>query len=255
MVENNSLEQNGKKQIVRVIIAIPNEGFTVPPAYDNHMLFHQHLGKLEERSKHTPDGPQFQFGLFTAGRLLTPVAREALADNALQANADYILMHDDDMLIPADLFERLYRHNVDIVGALAFTRNPPHYPVIFRQKKGWDPVAQSDYFINHHVRHYPKDSLVKCDAIGFGAVLIKMDVLRKMKKPYFMSTCGTGEDVLFCYKAYEQAGAKVYMDTSTKLCHLGSQIVIDEPYAERYWKETENIDVEKKYTKVDGVEA
>lgn len=251
MAESHPIEE---KKLVRVVIGVPNEGLTIPPAYDNHMEFHQHLGRLEINSQ-KPDypGPRFGFGLFTAGRLLTAAAREALAEAALGANANYILMYDDDMIIPPDLFERLYRHDVDVVGALAFTRNPPHYPVIFKQEKGWDPVHQTDYFLNQHVRHYPKNALVKCDAIGFGAVLIKMDVIRKMRKPYFMSTTGSGEDIFFCYSAAQQANAKVYMDTSTILGHLGAPILIDEAYAENYWKTVEKKDVQKDHAQIDAV--
>lgn len=245
------------RPIVKVVVCVPNEGHTVPPAYDNHMLFNQHLGGLQERSKAADfDGPIFEFFHFTAGRLLTPAAREALAEEALKAGMDYMLMIDDDMILPHDLFEKLYRHGVDIVAPLAFTRNPPHYPVLYRQEKGFDPVTQSEYFINHYVRNYPKDSLIRCDAVGFGAVLIKVDVLNRMKKPWFMSTCGTGEDVLFCYKAYQEAGAVTYMDTSTKLGHLGAQIVIDEPYAEGYWKQVEGKDIARECTlPTDGVKA
>lgn len=254
MAETDSVKDSVEKKIVKVVVGVPNEGHTIPPAYDNHMEFHQHLGRLEMNSKARDyPGPQFGFGLFTAGRLLTPAAREALASAALAANADYILMYDDDMIIPQDLFERLYRHDVDIVGALAFTRNPPHYPVIFKQEKGYDYVHKTDYFINQHVRNYPKNSLVRCDAVGFGAVLIKMDVIRKMRKPYFMSTCGSGEDILFCYKAAQEVGAKVYMDTSVILGHLGAPIVIDEVYAEEYWAKVEKKDVQKECTQIEGV--
>lgn len=240
------------RKIVKVVIAIPNEGMTQAPAYDNHSLMMLHLGMIQERSIHEPvtqDGAIFEFYHFTAGRLLTPAAREALADHALKDGMDYILMIDDDMICPIDLFERLYAHNVDIVAPLAFTRNAPHYAVIYQCEKGWSPGAKVEYFMNHYVRNYPENTLVRCDAVGFGAALIKTSVLRKMKKPYFMSTCGTGEDVLFCYNA-GKTGAKVYMDTATKLGHLSNPMVIDEEYAKWWWKEMEGKDVKRQYGKI-----
>lgn len=256
MAENNSVSE---RPIVKVVIAVPNEGTTHYMAYENRMQMMIHLGILQERSKHEPvtdDGAIFEFYHFTAGRLLTPAAREALTDHALAADMNMMLMIDDDMTTPLTLFEMLYRHNVDVVAPLAFTRNPPHLPVIYQCETGWDSVTKNDYFINHYVRNYPKNQLVRCDAVGFGAVLIKMDVVRKMRRPYFMSTCGTGEDVLFCYNAFQQAGAKIYMDTGTKLGHIGAPILIDEEYAEKYWKEKEKLDVikegsgyDKKYVK------
>ncbi len=248
MAESNTVE----RKLVKVCISIPNEGMTQAPAYDNRMLQMIHLGGLAERSKTAPvtkDGAIFEFYHATAGRMLTPAAREALTDMALGQNMDYMLMIDDDMICPVDMFERLYDNNVEIVAPLAFTRNEPHYAVIYQCESGYDPVSKQDYFINHFARNYPKNDLVLCDAVGFGAVLIKTDVIRRMRKPYFMSTCGTGEDVLFCYNAQNQAAAKVYMDTRVKLGHLGYPIVIDEPYAENYWKTKEKKDITKEYTR------
>lgn len=250
MAEDNPVTVPERK-LVKVVIAVPNEGSTHYMAYDNRMMLMIHLGGLAERSKHEPvtrDGAVFEFFHFTAGRLLTPAAREALADNALTAGMDYMLMIDDDMITPMDLFERLYEHNVDIVAPLAFTRNAPHYAVIYECESGHDPVTRNDYFINHYARNYPENQLVRCDAVGFGSVLIKMDVIRRLEKPYFMSTCGTGEDILFCYNAQQKAGAKVYMDTSVKLGHIGAPLVIDEAYAKAYWATQEKRDVKKEYS-------
>lgn len=244
-------EQKVERPLVKVVVAVPNEGHTQWQAYDNRMLLAIHLGVLQEKSKHEPvtkDGAIFEFGHFTAGRMLTPVAREALADAAVRGGMDYMLMIDDDMITPVDLFERLYEHHVEIVAPLAFTRNAPHLPVLYKSETGWDPVIKQRYFQNTFVRNYPKDTLVRCDAVGFGAVLIDMKVIRAMQKPYFMSTCGTGEDVYFCYRAQQQTGAKVYMDTATKLGHLGHPVTITEEYAEHFWKEYEKRDVEKDYT-------
>lgn len=245
MAENHPI--NGKRK-VRVAVSVPNEGHTHYMAYANHMELMLHLGVIQERSKHeavTTDGAEIIFYHFTVGRILTPAAREALADAALKEGMDYIWMLDDDMIFPMDTFQRLYNHNVDIVAPLAFTRNAPHFAVIYNCEKGFDPVMKQNYFVNHYVRNYPENRLVRCDAVGFGSVLIKMDVLRKMKKPYFMSTCGSGEDVYFCYQAQQQTDAKVYMDTSVKLGHIGAPQIIDEAYAKWYWANEEKRDIKK----------
>lgn len=252
MAEDNPIAPERKR--VKIVVAIPNEGATHWMAYDNHSNLMLHLGILAERSRHEPvtkDGAIIEIFHFTAGRLLTPAAREALADNALKAGMDYMLMIDDDMICPMDLLERLYDHNVDIVAPLAFTRNAPHYAVIYACESGFDPVSKSDYFINHYARNYPENQLVRCDAVGFGAALIKVEVLNRMAKPWFMSTCGTGEDILFCYNAQQKAGAKVYMDTSVKLGHLGAPVVIDEKLAKDYWENVEKKDVKKEYSLFD----
>jgi hypothetical protein len=111
-MDGETADMGQDSPIVKICIAVPNEGHTLPEAYDNRMLMMLHLGLLQERSKWEPvelrgGGPErLEFYHFTAGRLLTPAAREALADNALNAGMDYLFMIDDDMICPIDLFEK-----------------------------------------------------------------------------------------------------------------------------------------------------
>jgi GT2 family glycosyltransferase len=174
-----------------------------------------------------PKDTKFEFYIDTVGNVFTALARERLAESALENNMDYLFMIDDDMITDSNFFEQLYRHNVDIVAGLAFTRNPPHSPVIYELNKGYDAVAQSNYYINYSLLSYPKNQLVQCDAVGFGGVLIKVDCLRNIPKPWFMTTSGAGEDIHFCHKAGE-SGFKIFMDTSAKMGHMGYRPVITE---------------------------
>ncbi len=229
------------KRIVKISFGIPNEGTTDPMAYDNRMVMCQHMGALQVLSHFGltsfdgvefkyPEGVKFEFYINSIGHILTPLAREHLAQNAVETGMDYLFMVDDDMITPPDLFESLYSRDVDVIAPLAFSRNAPYHPVIYEIMEGYDSVEKSNYFINYSLKTYPKNKLVECDAIGFGAVLIKTDVLKKMKKPWFMSTCGTGEDIFFCHKA-RKSNAKIFVDTSVKLGHLGArEIVTEEKY-------------------------
>lgn len=225
-------------EIVRTAFAVPNEGGTDPEAYDNRMVMCHHLGILqvcsslgmtefEEIKLDYPKGKKFQFWQMTIGNVFTALARERLAEMAVEMGMDYLFMIDDDMIVESDIFERLYRHNVDICAGLAFTRIPPHKPVIYEVNKGFDQVEKRRYYINHTLLSYPKNQLVECDAVGFGGVLIKTSVLKGMKKPWFMVTSGAGEDIHFCHMAKEQ-GFRVFMDTSVKMGHLGVRPVITE---------------------------
>ena len=232
-----------KENIVKVCIAIPNNGYTQPESYENRLLNFLYLGGLQERGRYEKHNPRFEFYFVVEGRLFTPLAREEAARFALEGNMDYLFFIDDDMISPNNLFEMLYRHNVDICGALAFTRNPPHKPVIYSCIEGWDAVKKQDYFVNHYVWNYPKDKLVECDAMGFGSVLIKMDVFRKMPRPWFALCSNTGEDILFCYNA-KKYGFRVFVDTSAKIGHLGNPINVTEEYAMKWWKNN-GLEIEK----------
>lgn len=214
----------------KIVIAVPNEGLTKAEAYDNHIVWAMRLGGLVERTKSDPD--PIEIFWHTSGRLLTPFAREQLAERALAANVDYLMMLDDDMVIRSedmDVLERLLAHKVDVVAPLAFTRNHPHYPVMYELKEGVEAGGRR-YKTSKYIRNYPKDSLVEVDAVGFGMVLIDMKVVRAMKTPYFMVTNGSGEDIWFCVNARE-LGFRVFMDTSVKLGHLGSpKLITEETY-------------------------
>jgi len=229
--------------IKKIAISVPNEGYTQPLAYDNHLTFLFHLGVLQERWKHEHRPIQYEFYFYTVGRLLTAMAREKLVENAISGGVDYILMYDDDMLLPANFMELMIediekKPEIDILAPLAFMRNPPHYAVMYTTIEGYDQKSHQPYFINNFVKKYPKNTLVECDAVGFGSVLIKMDMIKRMSSPYFMSTTGTGEDIYFCTMAKQHANARIFMDTRIKLGHLGAPRIIDEDYFEDYLKKT-----------------
>jgi|GEM_PF-2895682 len=244
-------------KLYKVAISVPNEAFVLPEAYENHIMLAAHQGRLEERWKNENRPIQYEFHRFTTGRLLTAMAREKLVGEALKAGMDYIIMEDNDMIYPIDFVESMLydieeHPEIDILAPLAFMRNPPYYPVMYTTIEGYDDKEHQAYFINNLVKKYPKDTLVECDAVGFGAVLIKMDLVKRMKAPYFMSTTGTGEDIWFCVKSKQDYGARVFMDTRIKLGHLSRPPVIDEEYFERYIKETNHdlgVDAPHKYLK------
>lgn len=267
------------KEPVKVLIAIPNMGYTQVEAYGNRLMNFMKMGNLQtERAtffkfadvleelapeqkesvlnayleKHgryatNIDDERFEFWFINIGRIFTPAAREEAAKKALEHGMHYIFFVDDDMIVPDDLFLKLYRHHhvADVVCPLAFTRNEPYKPVLYASIEGYDPVARSDYFINNVVMNYPKNKLVEADACGFGAALIKTDILKKIQPPYFMSSEGTGEDILFCYKV-RKAGGRVFMDTSCPIGHLGHPQVITEEFVDTY-RSTHDKEAPKRY--------
>lgn len=230
------------KKVFKVALSVPNESYISAQAYDNHLNVASHIGKIQEQWKWEKRDTRYEFGWFSTGRLLTAFAREKLAENALKQDFDFILMMDNDMLYPIDFIECMLldmeqNPHIDILAPLAFMRNPPHYAVMYIVEEGYNGETKKEYYVNKFVKDYPKDKLVECDAVGFGAALIRTSLLKKMRPPFFMSTTGSGEDVWFCYSAKKQAGARVFMDTRIKLAHLGNSIVIDEAYREKYIKE------------------
>lgn len=224
-----------EEKVIRVTIGICLKGHTPPEAYHDRMMLMMALGRRESEQYYRKESPRYVFNYFSAGEIFVPYAREMLCQTALDYKSDFIVMIDDDMITPHDLVYKLIEHNQDIVAALAFTRNPPHHPVIYQTVEGYDPVVRVQYGKNTTVRNYPRNTLVECDAVGFGAVAIKCDLLRKMNKPWFMGCPGAGEDITFCYNA-KKVGGRVFMDTATKLGHLSHPVVVTEEYSDNFNK-------------------
>lgn len=263
---------------VKVLIAIPNMGYTQVEAYGNRLMNFMQMGNLQteratyykfekileelapekknevlkdyldKHARHVKEGDELiEFWFINIGRIFTPAAREEAAKKALEHNMDYIFFVDDDMICPDDLFLKLYRHRnvADVVCPLAFTRNEPYKPVMYASVEGYDAVNKSDYFINNVVMNYPRNKLVEVDACGFGAALVKVSILKKISPPYFMCSSGTGEDILFCYKV-RKVGGRVFMDTTFNIGHLGHPKVITEEFVDNYRK-TSDSENEKRY--------
>lgn len=237
--------------IVRILVGLPHEGMTGSEAYCNRIANFTYLGRLAERGKLLNEPTQFEFMFKTCGRMHVHVAREEMAKAALIHKCDYLFMIDDDMIAPDDLFEKLYAAQKDIIAPLAFTRNFPHKPVIYSCREGWDSVNKAHGFTNYSVMNYPKDKLFECDAVGFGAVLIKTDCFKKMPEPWFMNPYKTGEDINFCYEA-KKYGFMTWMDTRLKLGHIGHPLIVTEEYVQRQWA-AYGMDVEKRFGQPDKI--
>lgn len=212
----------------KIVVGIPTEGHTQAEALNCIWLQAFHLGAFQEKNR-----DEFEFFFCPRGRMYVAMNRETIMQKALDMGADYVFFVDDDMTFQADIFEQLYRHQVDLAAALCFTRNPPHLAVLYKTEKGYDPLLYREYYNTTWIKNYPLGKLVECDAVGFGCVLIDLKTVRKMSQPYFMSSTGTGEDITFCIN-FKEAGGRIFMDTSTEVGHIGNPIIIDRKTSEKY---------------------
>lgn len=198
----------------------PSCGLMDIMAVDNRKDFLTHIAKISHHSK-------FRFITGSTGRMLVQFAREMMAEKAVELGAKWLLMVDDDMIIPKRMFEGLIRHadKADIISPIAFQRLTPFKPVIYKTK-----VEKKDnlvYVTNTNITDYEPNSIVYPDAVGFGAVLINTNVLKALPKPWFFSNTSIGEDIYFCQQARTH-GFKILVDTSVKIGHLATPEVITE---------------------------
>lgn len=160
---------------------------------------------------------------------LVYVAREKLAEVAITMKADYVLWLDSDMIFNPEILADLMSDDKDCVSGLCFRRRPPFTPAIY--KKIRYGTERGDYE-NEEYLDYPLDSLFEVDACGFGAVLVKTEVIKKVQETFgatFEPMRGYGEDISFCIRA-KQCGYKVWCDSRVKLGHVTRSVSNEETY-------------------------
>ena len=220
IIAMDPFEDPGK---IKVLVSQPSSGLVDFVVVDNRIDFVMELARLEARSN-------FKFFTGNVGRAQINYTRELFADEAMKNNMDYLFMIDDDMIIGYNAFESLFNtmreHNADIAAPICTQRFPPYKPVMYSHT--FEDHGDGSKTINNQflvdVGGYEPNSVVEVGGIGFGVVLIKVGLLRKMRKlmpnGMFFSNTNIGEDIWFCIKAKHDGGAKIVVDTSLKVGHM-----------------------------------
>lgn len=147
----------------------------------------------------------------------------------MSAESEWVWIQADDQSWDADALIKLLDREVDVVVPLILKRNPPYYPVAFkdfREGEGYLPFALSEL---------PGQGLVKVHSAGSGGMLIRRHVLDAIgiprdapwdKRHWF--TYGDGvhmnEDLVLCRRMTE-AGFDIFLDVEVQFGHSGSFVV------------------------------
>lgn len=146
-------------------------------------------------------------------RVIIDTARNLIVEKTIDdSEYTHLLFVDDDQIFPADTLEKLLSYDKDIIGAQVFKRREMYEPCVYTLKNS---------------KYYPVlvNRFIEVDAIGTGILLIKTEVFKKVKFPWFETTYdknGThwSVDFMFCKKA-KKLGYKIYCDPSIEIGHIG----------------------------------
>jgi 2-polyprenyl-3-methyl-5-hydroxy-6-metoxy-1,4-benzoquinol methylase len=200
----------------RVLIGVAGFHGVIPECQENFFQFAYRCGR---------DNPEFDFLLKILIKREQFRARNNLVDLAMFNDCEYLLMLDDDMIVPPDLFKRLHSHHKDVVGCLYYQRGGAYHPVIMRQTNMKDGL-KGIQFINHFDPIIKNPGLHKIDGvIGGGCMLFNTDVFRKLEQPYFWIDGIVGTDVYVCDRL-QRAGIEIWADTSIELGHVGEAQIV-----------------------------
>jgi len=140
---------------------------------------------------------------------------------------DYLLSVDSDIVLPKDCLTKMLNHDKDIVSGVYIQRKLGEHTIeIYERTSGG--------VLNAPIERFQPPGLYEIAGCGFGCVLVKSEVIRKMKYPYFFYKSAlkmedtVSEDVYFCLKA-EELGFKLFVDSSIICDHIGSTVYRVDP--------------------------
>jgi len=149
-------------------------------------------------------------------------AIEMILANEELSKWKYVLTCEEDNLPPCDGLLKLYESmdKFDVVSGLYFVKGENGAAMIYG-----DPQIMP----RNYIPQIPViDSIQQCNGIGMGFALFKLDIFKKVPKPWFKTmqeyTPGQGmraatQDLYFCDQA-AKAGARFAVDTRIRVGHL-----------------------------------
>lgn len=201
------------------------------------------LMTMQQLWVHHPLSRDFKHNLINERGSLVDYQREMLAEQGLDSGATHFLWLDSDMRFPANLAHLLFKHDLPCVACNYVKRRLPAMP--------------NTKSVENRLIATNRDShgLVEAASTGFGAVMIKREVLEAMEQPYFDTAWiprrdgkpgleKVGEDVFFFHKMRKFTPYKLYVDhdASQKVAHIGT-FDYENALAEATWDELEMDDL------------
>lgn len=136
---------------------------------------------------------------------------------------DYLFSVDSDIVLPPDALVKMIKHDVDIISGVYIQRKPNQEILEIYKKTPNGGMANIPF------AQIQPLGLYEIDGCGFGCVLVKSEVIRKIGYPQFVyksalnHTNTISEDVYFCHRA-KAVGAKLFVDSTIICNHIGSTI-------------------------------
>ena len=165
---------------MKLLVAVPTTDYV-------HAEFMKCLVKLNR--KLIRDGVEVDVEIISG--TLVYIARNKMAQYAMDENYTHVLWLDSDMTFGPDIVDDLLFCGKDMVCGAFVSRRPPYGPCVY---------SAIDGFPMEKVREFGTEPF-RVAGCGFAAVMTKVDVLRKVKERF--GTCFTptekyGEDLAFC---------------------------------------------------------
>ena len=165
------------------------------------------------------------------------LSRNMMVDKALEGNYDYLLSIDQDIVLPKDAIEKLMKFNKDIISGLYYgyfmiNGVKKLLPLLYIGAKKEDferlkregnlpdnAKSYEDIKRNLNLDEVREEKLMEIKYCGSGCLLIKTNVLKKIRFGLEKDNPTTTDDIFFCNRAREN-NIKIFAFTGVKCKHM-----------------------------------
>lgn len=165
--------------------------------------------------------------------------RNKILDDVLKQDFTHILWLDADMVFPNDIVYTYMNADptLDIMGCLYFKRSEPYDPIAYIYNPDESSLRP---YMSLDPSKLPENTVVEVDGLGFGGVLVNLDVYRELGDDKWMvygrnfhlpfdTTDKETHDLNFFKKAKDK-GFKVLLHTGVKPTHLATVQIGEEDW-------------------------
>lgn len=183
-------------------------------------------------------------------------ARGRIAQRAINAGAEWLVMLDSDMVLEADTVARLIEAaegnqgnreqgtgnqgnteqgtgNREFVTGLYFMRRLPTKPLILKDLDWYEDEVLGAQETAEIYESYPREAVFEIAGCGFGCCILSVEMLKRMTVAYRMNPFTPmprlSEDYSFCWRA-RKMGYKLWCDSQIRPGHCGLKV-----YTESDW--------------------
>lgn len=165
------------------------------------------------------------------------LSRNIMVDKALKRNYDYLFSVDQDIVLPKDAIEKLMQFNKEIISGVYYGYFMVNgvkklLPLLYGEptKEEFERMKEQgnlpDNVKSHkelkkqfNLESLREEKLMEIKYCGSGCLLIKTDVLKKIRFGLEKDNPTTTDDIYFCNRAREQ-NIKIFAFTGVKCKHM-----------------------------------
>ena len=173
-------------------------------------------------------------------------ARGRIAQRAINAGADWLIMYDSDMVLEPETTQRLLDAAMgdasypdrggakkDFVTGLYFMRRLPTMPLILKSLDWYEDETMGPQEFAEVYEDYPRRSVFEIAGCGFGCCIMSVEMLKRMTVAFRMNPFTPmprlSEDYSFCWRA-RKLGYRLWCDSRIMPGHAGLKVYREEDW-------------------------